>query len=167
MDRLVRRYVNKNMKSAGVNDISSAPKTIFVRNFEPSTPMRRSASSLSRLRSSTNVSATNNRKTSADNAVRRTVCCTPPGLRNVRLNACCDTRTKNRRTMAMPRPMIRALRSTGLELTLGTGTAEIIGRLRTGYEVTTEGPCHSEHSEESLPNPHCMGTDRDSSLCSK
>ena len=47
--------------------------TMRVRNFEPRTPRRRSANSLSKLRRRTNVKATNNRKIKADSAANTTI----------------------------------------------------------------------------------------------
>ena len=61
------------MTITGTNDSRSAPATMRVRNFDPSTPSRRSAKSFSRLRIKTNVRATNSRKINADKAAKTTM----------------------------------------------------------------------------------------------
>jgi hypothetical protein len=68
IDRFINPYANQYITITGTNDKSSAPATILVRNFDPKTPMRRSAKSLSRLRASTNVRATKSSEMSSDSA---------------------------------------------------------------------------------------------------
>src|SRR5262249_24216952 len=81
-----------------------------VRNLEPKTPRRRSAKSLSRFRPRTNVSATKRRKMSAESAAKIRVCWLERGLRNVRLNAVCDTRIASSRKMPEASKMMAFLR---------------------------------------------------------
>ena len=68
MERFISPYENQYITMTGTKESNSEPTTMRVRNFEPKTPMRRSASSFSRFRTSTNVSATNNKEMSTESA---------------------------------------------------------------------------------------------------
>src|SRR5579864_5447876 len=76
----------------GTDESKSAPATMRVRNFEPSTPRRRSAKSFSRLRSKTKVRATKSRKISAESAAKTAMSWLFPGLRKFRSKAVCEIR---------------------------------------------------------------------------
>src|SRR3954465_6905129 len=91
MERLSSRNAKIQKKITGTAERSSEPKTILERNFEPSTPVRRSAKSLSRLRASTKQSATVISRMRVETATKTKVCCELSGLRiGVRLNAFCE-----------------------------------------------------------------------------
>src|SRR5438270_10926446 len=88
MERLRSKNAKMQKKITGTAESSSEPKTILVRNLEPSTPPRRSAKSLSRLRASTKQSATVIRRIRVESATKTSVCCELSGLRmGVRLKA--------------------------------------------------------------------------------
>ena len=71
------------------------PTTSRVRNLDPRTPKRRSANNFNRLRQSTKVSTTNNRKTINESATRNTVCWLVAGLMNGRSKDDSESKTPN------------------------------------------------------------------------
>ena len=81
-----------------------------VRNFEPRIPSLRSAKSFSKLRISTNVSATNRRKIRADNAAKTTISWLLPGCRKFKSKAVCDTRIASKRNTEIDSRMMTCLR---------------------------------------------------------
>ena len=94
----------------GSDDKRRAPTTMRVRNFEPRIPSLRSAKSFSKLRISTNVSATNRRKIRADNAAKTTISWLLPGCRKFKSKAVCDTRIASRRNTEIDSRMMTCLR---------------------------------------------------------
>src|SRR2546423_5605430 len=91
----------------GRKESNKLPTTRRVRNFDPNTPIRRSAKSLIRFRARTKVSVTNSRNTKADNAARKTVCCVVLGLINGRSNDDSESRMANSRKLPAASIMIR------------------------------------------------------------
>src|ERR1035437_255411 len=75
--------------------------TIRLRNLEPSTRVLRSAYSRSRVRSKTKVSATNNRKISAETAAKMSVSSLVSGCRKVNLKVACAKITAKRKKVQM------------------------------------------------------------------
>ena len=94
----------------GRMDNSSPTTTMRVRNFDPSTPRRRSANNFSRLRANTNVSATNSRKTTAERVAKKRSCWLVSGLRNGRSNEVCDRTIPKTSKRATANRMIVLLR---------------------------------------------------------
>ena len=94
----------------GPSDSSSAPITMRLRSLDPMAPVLRSAYSRSRVRSSTNVSATNSRKISADSAAKISVSSLVSGCRNVSLNVACEKITPNSRKTAIDSATIAGVR---------------------------------------------------------
>src|SRR2546430_15888823 len=97
----------------GRKESNKLPTTRRVRNFDPNTPIRRSAKSLIRFRARTKVSVTNSRNTKADNAARKTVCCVVLGLINGRSNDDSESRMANSRKLPAASIMIRRFRFFG------------------------------------------------------
>src|SRR5438270_8499479 len=97
----------------GRKESSKLPTTRRVRNFDPSTPIRRSAKSLIRFRASTKVSVTNSRNTNADRAARKTVCCVVLGLIKGRSNEDSESKIANSTRLPADSRMISRLRSFG------------------------------------------------------
>src|SRR6185312_2980 len=97
----------------GRKESSKLPTTRRVRNFDPNTPIRRSAKSLIRFRARTNVSVTNSRNTNAESAARKTVCCVVLGLIKGRSNDDSESRIANSTKLPAARKMISRLRSLG------------------------------------------------------
>src|SRR5712692_1117879 len=83
IERFINPYAKKNIMMTGRNESSNPPTTRRVRNLDPRTPSLRSANSFSRLRASTNVSATNSS------------CWLVAGLRNGRSNEDWESRIPN------------------------------------------------------------------------
>ena len=94
----------------GPSDSSSAPITMRLRSLDPMTPVLRSAYSRSRVRSSTNVSATNSRKINADSAAKISVSSLVSGCRNVSLKVACAKITPNSRKIAIDSATIAGVR---------------------------------------------------------
>src|SRR5579864_5042783 len=106
-----------------------------VRNFEPSTPSRRSANSLSRLRASTNVSATKRRKINAERAKKTAISWLLPGRRNVRSKAVCETRMASKRKTAIASRIMYCLR------------LEVLGcRVGADCDTASRGPANAAAS---------------------
>src|SRR5712692_7982115 len=78
-----------------MKESSRLPTTSRVRNFDPSTPNRRSANSLIKLRARTKVKVTNRRKTTAERATKNTVCWLFAGLMNGKSKDVCASRRPN------------------------------------------------------------------------
>ncbi len=95
-----------------------------VRNFEPSTPMRRSANSLRRLRNRTKVRATNNREMRKVRAQKTRISSLLPGRRKFGSKAFCETRMASRSRTATASRMMACLRPDffGARVRAGWGT---------------------------------------------
>src|SRR3954464_10473107 len=113
MERFINPYANQNMTITGKKESSKLPTTKRVRNFDPNTPIRRSAKSLIRFRARTNVSVTNSKNTNAESAARKTVCCVVLGLIKGRSNDDSESRIANSTKLPAARKMISRLRSLG------------------------------------------------------
>ena len=125
IDRFINPYANQYITMTGSDDSKSAPATMRVRNFEPSTPRRRSANSFSRLRIRTNVSATNNRKINAESAAKTTMSWLFPGRRKVSSKAVCETRMASKTKTEIASRIITCFRCDvfcgGIEASCATG----------------------------------------------
>src|SRR5579863_9619490 len=131
MERFINPYANQYMTTTGTNESSSAPATMRVRNFEPRTPMRRSANSFSRLRNRTKVKATNNSEMRKVRAQKTRISSLLPGRRKLGSKAFCETRMASKSKTAMASRMMARLRLEDFRVRVGAGS-------RTGLGVAAE-----------------------------
>src|SRR5438552_946470 len=111
MERFNNKKAKMQKKMTGTAESISDPKTILVRNFEPRTPVRRSAKSFSRLRASTKQSASVINKIKVESATKTRVCCELSGLRiGVRLKAFCEKTRKTSNNADTPSAITRGRR---------------------------------------------------------
>src|SRR5277367_2729582 len=93
------------MMIVGKNESKRLATTRRVRNFEPGTPSRRSASNFRRFRASTTVSATNNKKIKTENEANASNCWFESGFRNGRSKEVCGRITAKTSTTLMDSKM--------------------------------------------------------------
>src|SRR5262249_4128848 len=133
----------QNITMTGRIDSSSPTTTMRVRNFDPRTPRRRSAKSLSRFRARMKVNATNNRKTSAERAAKNRSCWLVSGFRKGRSKEVCDRTMPNTTSMASPSRTnaVRRRRFSGSRLSKVMGKSSAIPQLRVWTRSSDRVPC--------------------------
>src|SRR5579863_4042398 len=98
-----------------------------VRNFEPNTPMRRSAKSFSRLRNRTKVRATNNREMRKVSAQKTRISSLLPGRRKLGSKAFCETRIASKSRTAIASKIMARLRLDVFGVRVGAGCGTGVG----------------------------------------